>query len=85
MTPDKTYFLPHRVDCWISNPHDSFTHVRYAGWHVGQQQWYPTSVSSGPASERTPGVMEALELRFYSSMSGVLGSFSFLLPLWCPV
>ena len=31
-----------------------------------------------------PGVMEGLELPFYSSMPGVLGSPSFLLPLWHP-
>ena len=32
-----------------------------------------------------PGVMEGLELPFYSSMPGVLGLPLFPLPLWCPV
>ena len=32
-----------------------------------------------------PGVMEGLELPFYSSTPGVLGSPSFPFPLWCPV
>lgn len=32
-----------------------------------------------------PGVMEDLELPFYSSTTGVLGSPWFLLLLWCPV
>ena len=32
-----------------------------------------------------PGVMEGLELLFYSSMPGVLGLPSFPLPLWFPV
>ena len=31
----------------------SSTHACYAGWHVGQQQRYPTPVCSGPASERS--------------------------------
>ena len=32
----------------------SLTNARYAGWHVGKQQRYPTPVCSGPASERSP-------------------------------
>ena len=32
-----------------------------------------------------PGVMEGLELPFYSSTPDVLGSHPFLLPLWFPV
>ena len=35
--------------------------------------------------KRPPGVMEGLELPFYSPTPGVLGSSSFPLPLWCPV
>ena len=32
----------------------SLTHARYVGWHVGQQQRYPTPVCSGPVSEQSP-------------------------------
>ena len=68
----------------------ALTHAHCASWHVGQHIRY--HVCSGPASEwpsrcdggSWPGVMEDLELPFYSLTPGVLGSPWFLLPLWCP-
>ena len=59
----------------------SLTHARYSGWHEGQQQRYPTPVCSGPELlTGPPGPIVGLELPFYSSTPGVLGSPSLRRP-----
>ena len=37
-------------------------HARYAVWHVGQQQRYPTSVCSGPVVNCPPGAVVVEEV-----------------------
>ena len=57
----------------------------FTGWHVGQQQRYYAPLLSvlGQLLNGPPGAKEGLKFPFYSSTTGVLGSPSFPLLLWC--
>jgi len=66
-----------------SSKSHSLTHAPAGMW--GGDKGTPLLSVLGQRLNNTPGMVEGLELPFYSSTPGILGSSPFPFSLWCPV